>query len=658
MKRKIIALLMATVCTTAVFASCDGGESSSSSVEKPACETHVDANNDGTCDGCDKAVVVITEQLPAEKEEEVPMVVNPLPENVTMSDYIGPKADAVEEDAVFPTQTQEIAHKGWQDGLEYNRKNLHVLVTTEEDMDYDYSSNPEDPWREIESEVVKVYDDSKPYDKAVIFTKKTRLQYNYYRWSDDSTPQLARPELYDTEEIEERTRYSVTLQEDYAKVVESVREYEDGYLQTTYKTEYYTYGWNLIATAEETDTIAADASVVKYAGYTYLTIDDKTYILDDETGEQVDINGVSGVDKEMVIRRPAFDAVVEDYGYVIQANGFKVYDLTEWVSCVYNITFPSYWSNAKTVVLADGTVFVQYEKTLHSNAVSYDVKKDDKKIDLVQVLINPAEGTMETVEFGYVLDTTVMFDKEKYNDNAENIVYLYPVQEKEVNYAAGFEAVIDNELNILFVYQPTVIGQDLSVLEYIADGLYLTEIEYDENVSVQIFVDGDGKELKKLPDSAIRLNDMWKVGTKYYNLDMTKVLFDSADYDNVNVCDGYVILMKDPTTDDEDEERTDYYYFTSTAQAPVLVSNVDGFESLSCEMNGQCFIIKTKKERTNDDGDPIEITVSKLYNENNELVVTFEKKTIENVVFVGDNLYKVTTRNLETLRTEVVWFAK
>ena len=665
MKRKIIALLMATVCTTAVFASCGDESSSSSSSEKPACEKHVDANKDAVCDECEKAVVVITEQLPAEKEEEVPMVVNPIPENVKLSDYIGPKADALKEDIVLPKEATTLELAGLQD----SKKNLHLFVTRVAERDYNYrgyehSEVELDAWREIESEVVKVYDASKPAAEAVIFEKKTALTYKYYRWSDTSNPQLARPEFVDSDNIEEYTRYSVTLENDYVKVVETVRDDDGyGYYHTTYKTALYTHGWNLIATAEETfnDNVAVDVS--KYGGYTYLTMEGKTYTLDNETGEKVTFSDANGVDKDMIIRRPDFDVVNEDYGYVLEWDGFKVYDLSEWVSCATSFTFPSYWNNPQTVVLDDGTVFVQYEKTLHSGAVSYDVLKGDEKIDLVQVLINPVDGTMETVEFGYALDTTAWFDADKYNDNAKNIVYLKPIEDKEVNDAAGFEAVIDNELNILFAYKPTVIGQDLGEYEYIADGLYKTEIDYDENVSVRIFVDGEGKEVKKLPASAEREGDMWVVGTKYYSLDMSKVLLDTADYDQATILDGYVILKKvtlDDLTTLEDESKTEYFYFAPTMNAPVSVSNVEDFNSIAYDpLDPQYFIVTLKKASyVNNSMIPTTIMVDKLYNKNNELVASFENESITNVEVKGDNLFKVELKDLETNTNKVVWLAK
>lgn len=661
MKRKIIALLMATVCTTAVFASCDEGTSSSSS-EAPACETHVDVNKDGLCDGCAKAVVVITEQLPAEKEQEVAMVVNAIPENVKTSDYIGPKTATAEEDTVLPAAATIVDMKGWQ----ASNKNLHLIVTTEETKDDSFPGGEKDPWRKIEKEVVRVYDASKPAAEAVVFEKKNAVRYNYYRRADESTPQLAIREFEYSEEFDETTTYEVEFKNNYVKVVEIKKEKvtnDYGYTDTeyTYKTEYYTYGWNLIATAEDTESRGSDAEVSGYAGYVYLTIEGKTYTLDGETGEKVAFAEVNGVDGDMMLRRPNFDVVVGDYGYVMSSNKIMAYDLTKWISCVSVFDYPSYWNNAKSVVLDNGTVFVQYEKTLHSSAVSYDVKKGDSKIDLVQVLVNPVDGTTKTAEFGYVLDTAKVFDTEKYNDNAKNIVYLYPIAEKEVNYAAGFEAVIDSELKILFAYQPTLVGQDLDSLEYLGNGLYLTEVVYDANVSVRVVVDGEGKEVKKLPNSATKVQDMWKVGTKYYSLDMSKVLFDAADYDEVNFRDGYMILKKvtldDPVTEDENEAKVDYYYFTSAMTAPVLVSGSEDFSAITYN-NQQYFIVKLAKAGVDSDDEPIVIVSDNLYNENNELVASFENKQITNVEFVGENLYKVTTYDLEKSKTEVVWLAK
>jgi hypothetical protein len=91
--------------------------------------------------------------------------------------------------------------------------------------------------------------------------------------------------------------------------------------------------------------------------------------------------------------------------------------------------------------------------------------------------------------------------------------------------------------------------------------------------------------------------------------------------------------------------------------APVLVSGSEDFSAITYN-NQQYFIVKLAKAGDNSDGDPALIPCDTLYNENNELVASFENKQITNVENKGENLWKVTTYDLEKSKTEVVWLAK
>lgn len=651
MKRKIIALLMATVCTTAVFASCDGGESSVPSVDNSACETHVDANNDGACDNCNQKVVVIIEQLPAEKEQEIPMVVNPLPENVKMSDYIGPKA---EDAKTFLPKDALVVDL---ENVEKNGRNLFVYRETKSEKDSNYRANvhtdPDlDDWREIESVTIKIYD---VVTNTVVFEKTSNIRYQHYKWNDVTATDPEPVTKGSPEDFDEYKTYNVKFFDAYVKLVECTREKEDdGDTKTTYKTEYYTYDWTLIATSKELYEPSDNAvDVAQYGDYYYVTVEGTTYTIDAETMQLVTLEGATA-DANMHIRRPAFDEVIGNYGYVLSYNKVMVYDLTKWISCIYVYDYPSYWNNAQTVLLENGTLFVQYEKTLHSSAVSYDyIDDNDNKIDLVQALINPVTGEIKKVEFGYKL-ATAGGNFEKYNDNAKNIVCLSPIEDKEVNTNATFEAVIDNELNILYAHKPTLVGQE-DFLLYLADGYYGTVVKYDNNVQVNVVVDGEGKEVTKVPTNAYVECGMIKVGYKYYSFDMSKVLLDlmpsetELNYDVVAINDNYMILSQttedDPLTEDVDEEKVEYFYFNGAMEAPAKIT-VENFESIRV-VSEDYFYVTTKKEVTLDkDNDGTaesteEVYEYVLYNANNEKVATFESCPTAIVEYSVEGVYVV-----------------
>lgn len=636
MKRKIIALLMATVCTTAVFASCGGEEesfsSSSSSSEKPVCETHVDGNKDGACDECERAVVVITEQLPAEKEEEVPMVVNPLPENVKMSDYIGPKAEDAKTVLPADAKVKEL------EGLIGHAKNLYVFATTTEEKVTEPTVDNE--YKIIYEDVYTVYDAAQDKD---VYTAKSGEYYAFY----------ADEEFTDFNRIDGnyKDEYSVEFSATYVKVRETIYEQDEEYdyqTNTTYTAKYYTYNWELITTTE----YDADESVDIYGDYAYVTIDGTTYTVDLETMALVTLEGATA-DANMHIRRPAFDEVIGDYGYVFGVNQVWVYDLTKWISCMNKFVLPSYWTNAQTMLLDNGTIFVQYEKVLHSSAVSYDIlNASGDKVDLVQALINPATGEITNVEFGYKLGDMMLVQAGKYNDNAKNIVYLYPIEEKEVNDEAGFEAVIDNELNILYAHKTTLVGQVDQII-YLADGYYVTMVQYDEEVSVTVIVDGEGKEVVKVPNSADAVCGMLNVGKKYYSWDMSKVLLDLTPsttelyYELVEEKEDYMILkqttLDDPETE-EDEEKVEYFYFNASMSAPSKIE-VENFANITVASNDYFYVTTVEVVEIDEDEDGevdnmetiIEYVV---YNANNQKIGTFENAPF-NVVEALEDVYKV-----------------
>lgn len=641
MKRKIIALLMATVCTTAVFASCGGGEessssSSSSSSEKPVCETHVDGNKDGACDECERAVVVITEQLPAEKEEEVPMVVNPLPENVKMSDYIGPKAEDAKTVLPADAKVKEL------EGLESYAKNLYFIKTTTEEKVAEPTTDNE--YKMICEDVYTVYDAAQDKD---VYTAKSGEYYRFY-YNEEFTGSHYEEENY-------KDTYYVDFRGAYVKVLEVVNEQDEEYdyqTNTTYTTKYYTYNWELIATAEEEYYSVTEPTVDIYGDYAYVTIDGTTYTVDLETMALVTLEGATA-DANMHIRRPAFDEVIGDYGYVFGVNQVWVYDLTKWISCMNKFVLPSYWTNAQTMLLDNGTIFVQYEKVLHSSAVSYDILNAfGDKVDLVQALINPATGEITNVEFGYKLGDMMLVQAGKYNDNAKNIVYLYPIEEKEVNYAAGFEAVIDNELNILYAHKTTLVGQ-VNQLMYLADGYYVTMVQYDEGVSVTVIVDGEGKEVVKVPNSADAVCGMLNVGKKYYSWDMSKVLLDLTPsttelyYELVAEQEDYMILkqttLDDPETE-ENEEKVEYFYFNASMSAPAKIE-VENFANITAISNDYFYVTTVEVVEIDEDEDgEVDSTETIIeyvvYNANNQKIGTFESAPF-NVVEALEGVYKV-----------------
>ncbi len=617
-KSKIIALLMATACMATAFVGCDE--------ETTTCTKHVDSDKNGACDTCKQAVVVITEQLPAEKEQAVEMVVNAIPA-AKVSDYIGPKAEDLEEEVELGglQETDKL------DGKTVEAVNYNLVKLTQTVDDDKATETTDDDTRKVITQI---------YDAA-----KDEILYTFESGEYALVGGSAKKEV------------AIDFNEDATYITITERTYNETTLKWTAVKMVYTKAWEELAnvtlkqydySGEDTLTVSRNAQKQDYE-YVTITTNLKVensnkneftrtstvYTVEKETNKRVTLEGATEVDSLMT-ERPDFDAVKGDYGYVFDGNEIFVFDLTKWVSCVYhNEAWPSYWNDAKYMLLDNGNIFVQYWKTLPDSAVNYDVLKEDKKYDLVQVVINPVTGEMTNKELGYVFAPLGVAASAKYNDNAKNLVTLTPIEDKEVNASGAFEAVIDNDLNILYAHKATVVGQDIDTLTYVAENVYKTTVNYGGGVSVNIFVDGEGKEIVKLPTN-YEVNEYYgydMVGTKVYAHDAKTVLFDKAGYVVAAEYGSYALLTKteevagaEPT--DPVEYVTTWYYFSADVEAPVAITGTVTTHSQNL------FIVEAGEDAAK---------TTTVYNELNEKVDEFTANTaIRDVIGVGTNAWKIT----------------
>ncbi len=575
-KSKIIALLMATACAATVFAGCD---------KDATCKKHADADKNGYCDSCKQAVITITEQLPAEKEEVVEMVVNPIPTGVKASEYIGPKSDA--ETALLKGVELLEVFEGKSVLNRNTAVGLYALGTRETVSD--------DGTTKTYKNVMEVYS---AIAKKVIYTCETEA------YAEGESP-LNNVEL--------------TLNNYYFKAVEArwiegTTDEPMGHYE--YKTVIYSIAGDKMY---ETNTGLDDYDVwyKDSAGYTYIEVEDKLFVVDQETEKLVTIDGVP-TDPNFYVKRPDFDEVKGNYGYVFENDTVWVYDLTKWISCVYYMQIPSYWMDYEMLVLDNGKLLVQYKKTLPDSAVNYDVQ-DGVKMDLVQMIIDPATGEATEKELGYMVKPLDGYDLGKYNDKAKNVVYLIPIEYKAFNDNARFEAVIDSDLNILYAHKPTLVGQDLYMFEYVAENVYRTTIDYGSGVTVDMFVDGEGKEIAKIPTNASSFAGLVWVGDKVYDYDIKTVLLELSEYDDYEVQSDYAILTKEVEVEDDSGTTTvtEYYFYKPGMNAPT---KIDG-EVLNAA--DPYYVVKVEKEVTTDEGTETVVEYV-MYNALNEKVATFD----------------------------------
>ena len=681
MKRKIIALLMATVCTTAMFASCNDTSSSSSSVEKEPCETHVDVDNNGICDGCDRAVVIITEQLPPEKENKVDMVVNPLPTDAKMSDYF---VSTIEKEVVAKDLTatamstlyevgegEEVRNLSTQQVGPYAILSYTVYKPTVIELPVD-PENPDVPpvellVKEERKDVDKFYD---LVNQKVIYENTTDV-YSRSRQKDEVTGEWTYTWANDVGAEEEfKTVVSITPQEGCIKIVKKETEvdttdiYNIHYNYTT-TTMLYTFAGELIDTAVDNDSYSSVTATINgdfnptRDDYVYLTVEKKDemgalvktiYALDAKTGALITIEGSKG-EPNFYMRRPTFSHVEGKLGYILGANSFKLYNLDKWIDCVYQYTYPSFWTDAKTYVLNNGNILVQYKETLSADAVNFDYKENDVKYDLVQVIIDVETKAQKEVELGYVINSCD-YVKANWTDAALNVFNVTAIENEKINTNNTFTAVLDNDLKFLYAHKANVIGLDINSLELVANGVFKATVNYASNISREVLVDADGNLIEGhngiLPNnySIEEATQTITIAGKVYKMDMVTELLNRADYTSYTIKDGYAVLAvyhaeipgipgvpavpgegDEPGTPEIPEvpaipAYTEYFYFNGTA-APVKLSG----NAYTFRENYFVEVIETKTEIDNDEDGTIDVTEYKyeyvIYNANNEKVVSF-----------------------------------
>ena len=635
MKRKIIALLMATLCSTAILVSCDG--------KKKSCE-HIDANTDGVCDGCKNAVVYIVEQLPAEKEKEVAMVVNPIPTDVKMSEFISsevPEYQVIKANAQKTTIDDILALREGEELVNidtrfYNNYQFVLLnyTTKIETVNTEIVPEQETVVKTVTENFIKLYDLVKG---EVVLTFKSGEAIkaldleagNLTTWVDD----VEKNALYQDDMGVEFEAGYILVQKN---VNNRVLDQNDTYVKSTQITTYvYTYNWDLIAEkTEEVDVLipTIQISTQSRGDYYYITVDGTTYSVERDSNKLVTLEDATKA-AEYHLKRPTFDEIAGDVGFIFESEKIYVYDLTKWISCTNVIEYPSYWLEATPFVLADGNILVQYFKILPSDTINYDFAEGNTKIDACQVIINPVTGAQKEVEFGYLIADKL--DNEGWTEKATNVFEIVPIVEKTI---ANEEIIVavDNELNIQYAYLPTLTGQILDETELVADGVFGTIIHYGGGITQAILMNADGEKLVVVPTNASFKFGLAKINNKLYKLDMETLVLDLADYSIKANNQAYMILSK--TVDNPAYDAVENPLVPQTLTTNYFFNGGDLVEISEniVKIDSEYYVTSVE-----DNTDPENVkTIYKLYNANNQFVAQFDESVSE-IAQVSEGVYRI-----------------
>ena len=567
MKTKIFTLITAVICLCLIFAGCDdkpcethidenadklcdkcGAKIEEETTQKETetetetetevvCEEHKDENADKLCDKCGKAIVSIIQQIPAEEETYVAPIVNPIPADANLADYI-------------------------------------VTEVT----------NPSSELSKIDGNIT-----SNRYGDFAVITKtvtdneigKTKTNYKVINLLTGKVILDAGNAYSDAQ-----TGYTVNIT--FTDSYFSVRKDTISSPDTTTSVSYaiYTYAGDMIGTEyrwtrSDSDTLdIPSASATAGQNISYVTLNDTTYVINTDTDKVI-----YNENKDTIVKRPDMDRIQGDVGYtyVSEDKTIKIYDLTKWIECVYTYDIPGNAIDPYGWLLSNGNMLIQYKVELPNATVSYDLLEGSKKYDVVYVIIDAAEKKATAVEFGYWIESAVINDGSNplFTDKVENVFTVKSIENG---------VLADNERTL-------VVGNDLSVLceikintnaTLVDKGLYAQEFRFNNGETVIELVDINGVHKGYITNNGQYGYGYKYEGTRYYNY-INELLIDLSGYTSLRSQPAYRILSKEVAdTVDPSLTITKYFYYANGSAESVMqiigdsgknynISGVNGF---------------------------------------------------------------------------------
>ncbi len=604
MKTKIFALILTVLCLSLILVACDKpcethkdenndalcdvcGEAVEQETEtetEGVCD-HVDADADKTCDACGKGIVTIVEQLPAETEVPVDMVVNPIPEggangylNTELSDYEFLKDSIKLENVVDNNGNYAVTVNG-----EIGTRTFAVVdLSASGTAVIKNETEPKDETGATRTEI-----EIELYDEWFIVKKITKARV------DGSSP------AYFDEQV---------------KIVIDVYTYANEKIGETYTWEP---AQNL------TDSFVAPVDMnLAHINECYVSFNDMIYVIDVETDKIIHTSL-----PDTLVERPEMDEIVGNYGYVIDVDGVYVYDLTKWISCVYSYEYPTKFEDANAAVLANGKILVYASVQLADSAVSYDYLESGSKYDLVYIMIDAKTGEEKAVEFGYKIDSVSRIEEgdAMFTEKAVglNVFTVSLVEDGYINSANTKDLVVDNELKI--VATVAVYGDVL-----VDDDLYIREVTFNDGRMVYELVNSNGEHVDYLPITSNIAEGYKIIGNVLWSYD-NKEIIDFDDYSNhMDVLPGYAILAEEII---ENDVPTGNYKVYSYIPGGVP-QQIDTSKNTIIKAHGIGYEVSYTKTNADD----TTVTEYALYNARNEQIYSGATSEILDISYVGDNV--------------------
>lgn len=327
------------------------------------------------------------------------------------------------------------------------------------------------------------------------------------------------------------------------------------------------------------------------------------------------------------------DFVNDTYYYVVDGNVITTYDKNLKFVATYEA--PSYAENVKSLVLGNGSVFVQYLVKVDPYTDEYDVFMDDTKYTVTNVCVDPATGDATDVYlFNYIVETATAYTAEDkaesfYADEINNFVAVYPIEDRRVNTATtnaqagtitdfctfkAFEAVEGKASLPLYA-----VNADLYVVYTIDSQLFLVDAEGN--------VKADITKMGQANDKYIAMNG------KLYDYNLNVVYdYEADEYTISSMLDTSVLF------ENEDGEISLFVdgSFTEIIPAPKK-DEVSKYSIVS--QNGDVIIVKDASDK-----DEISYIV---YNEKGEEIYTFDNYQSVSILTSAEDYFIITATKVD-----------
>lgn len=526
MKTKLFALIMAILCFVTAFAACEKKceehvdedkdavcdncgeavevESGAEKDPEDVCN-HTDADANKVCDNCGKAIVSIVEQLPAETDPVVDMIVNQIPADADLGQYIMttyPELDKI---------------------TDYEK--LEGIAAT----NYVYALVKEDIGGVTIQTLKNILDGTELVTKTDVISERRTVKYTitlenvFYVVTE--LEMTADPNYVETNEEDE------VIPLVFAKQTNTMYTYSGAKIGETHVYD----GQNLLD-------LFVTPGYEEKGGEIYVTYEDMVYVISAETNAII-----YSCKPEVLVKRPEMDYIVGNYGYVINDDSVNVYDLTEWIKCVYTYDVPEEADESDIYVLNGGDLLVVYEKRLSGKSVNYDFIIGEDKYDIVYTVIDGKTFEEKNVEFGYlIMDAFSLEDAEggyaTEKAREYNYLYAYEIVEGRVSDKSR-SFIVDNELNIMC---------DMTDMEFaypVADGIFCRRVTFNDNTAAYELVSIKGEHIGYLPIDSDFISGYRLYENKIYDVSSGELVLDLDEcvvYDGLNSYynNGYMLIAE------------------------------------------------------------------------------------------------------------------